>query len=204
MPAARGRWPTPAAASTSGRAARRWDPAIWSPATAQPASPSPTPIPSSSRATSSARKRAARAQLVNSGAAIDVTASAQGKIASLTIGDVSGGNTILTATTVGVQVATNAYGVSIRGNSIASTSGLGIDLGANGVTANTGSFTATLADRGMNAPVISSAVQTGTALALTGYVGTSGSRTAFAGALVDVMSATSAARTEQARPTSVR
>jgi hypothetical protein len=100
-------------------------------------------------------------------------------------GHLGAGNTIVTGSAVGVSVASTVYGVTIRGNAISSSSGLGIDLGANGITANTGSFGASLANRGMNTPVISTVAQSGTTLTLTGYVGSAASQSAFASALVD-------------------
>ena len=73
------------------------------------------------------------------------------------------GNTIADNTGKGVVVA-GGTGNAIEGNAIFGNTGLGIDLGNNGVTANTGSENAALPNSGMNFPVFTSAVVSGTTL----------------------------------------
>ena len=77
-------------------------------------------------------------------------------------------------------------GNTIRGNSIYANSPIGIDLGSDGVTANTGSESATLANYGMNFPVFTLAALNGNSLGVSGYVGSAPNQATFAGALVDI------------------
>ena len=76
--------------------------------------------------------------------------------------------------------------VSIEGSLIYGNGGLGIDLGADGVTANTGSTNSALPNDGMNFPVFTAANLSGNSLTLAGYVGSAANQTAFANARVEV------------------
>ena len=77
-------------------------------------------------------------------------------------------------------------GNAIEGNAIFANCGLGIDLGDNGVTANTGTKNAALPNSGMNFPVFTSVSVSGTTLTVSGYVGTAPGQAAFAGARVEI------------------
>src|SRR5262249_48090797 len=73
----------------------------------------------------------------------------------------------------------------ISSNAIYGNSRLGIDLGNDGVTANTGAEDASLPNLGMNDPVITGATLVGNTLTLTGDVGSAPGESAFAGARVE-------------------
>ncbi|MFN0151655.1 MAG: LamG-like jellyroll fold domain-containing protein [bacterium] len=96
---------------------------------------------------------------------------------------------------VGIIVATEGsttIGNFLTLNSVYGNTNLGIDLtndggGApNGVTVNNGTLNAALPNSDMDYPVFTSAVLSGTSLALVGYVGSAPSQSAFAGARVEV------------------
>ena len=71
----------------------------------------------------------------------------------------------------GIVVSGSSAGNSLFGNSILGNTSIGIDLGDDGITPNTGSENPNLPNQGMNFPVITSSVLTGGTLYVTGYVG---------------------------------
>ena len=126
------------------------------------------------------------------------------------------GNLIAGHTGGGVRIQNNAIGTLIRGNAIwgngsgvaisgASTghliqqnsiygnTNLGIDLAANGVTANDGAKTAGQPNLLMDFPVIQSVTLSGTTLILSGYIGAAPGDTDFAGARVEFFKSLDAA-----------
>ena len=101
------------------------------------------------------------------------------------------GNRIAYNTDLGVDIrgfpAATANGNAVLGNEIhANGANPGIDLGFDGITANTGSTSAGLPNRGMNAPVFTRASSGAGTLSVTGYIGTAAGQAAFAGARVEV------------------
>ena len=95
------------------------------------------------------------------------------------------GNTIAQNTGTGVVIAVGK-GNALEANAIFANTILGIDLGGNGVTANTGRLNAEAANSGMNFPVFTQVSLVGTSLSVSGYIGTAPGQTAFAGARVEV------------------
>ena len=81
--------------------------------------------------------------------------------------------------------------VSILANAIYGNSALGIDLGNDGVTVNSGSFNAAFPNRAMNQAVIESAGvnAAGTAVTLAGHVGTGSGQAVFVASRVEVFKA---------------
>lgn len=126
---------------------------------------------------------AGNAALGNFNDGIDIEVSANNVIGGISAG---AGNVIACNAKGVVIIGSGATGNAIRGNAIYANATLGIDLGDDGVTANTGSLSASLPNNAMNFPVFRSLALTGTSLAVDGYVGIVGSNTAFAGALVDI------------------
>jgi hypothetical protein len=97
------------------------------------------------------------------------------------------GNVIASNGNVGVVVnGITPSGNAILSNSIYANTGLGIDLGANGVTINDGAKTAGQPNLYMDTPVFTSAALLGTTLTVTGYVGNAPSQPLFAGARVEI------------------
>jgi hypothetical protein len=103
-------------------------------------------------------------------------------------GTVAGaGNIIASNGNVGVVVnGTTPSGNAILSNSIYANTGLGIDLGANGVTINDGAKTAAQPNLYMDTPVFTSAALLGTTLTVAGYVGSAPGQPLFAGARVEI------------------
>jgi choice-of-anchor C domain-containing protein len=95
------------------------------------------------------------------------------------------GNTITGSSGAAVSVIGNATGNQVLGNSIHSNNGQGIDLGANGVTANDGVKTNGQPNLLMDTPVITAATLSGSALTLGGYVGTAAGQSVFANARIE-------------------
>jgi len=89
--------------------------------------------------------------------------------------------------TGGVVIPAGVTNVLILHNVIFGNTGLGIDLGADGVTANNGATGG--ANNGIDYPVFTSATLNGSILAVNGYVGSAPSQTTFAGATVDIFKA---------------
>ena len=77
----------------------------------------------------------------------------------------------------------------IRGNSVYANTGLGIDLGDDGATANNGYTGGGQPNRGIDSPVFASAILSGGMLTVAGYVGRPAGQSTFAGATVDVYAA---------------
>lgn len=112
-----------------------------------------------------------------------------GGAASNTIGGTAAGagNTIVFNTRNGVLLAAGALeGSAIEGNTIHSNTLLGIDLGDNGATANDGVKSGGQPNQLMDHPVFTSAILAGSALTVTGYVGSSAGQAAFAGSRIEV------------------
>jgi hypothetical protein len=99
------------------------------------------------------------------------------------------GNTIADNTGKGVIIA-GGSGNAVEGNVIFGNGGLGIDLGNDGVTANTGTKNLGLPNSGMNYPVFTFENVGGTTLTVSGYVGTAPGQATFAGARVEIFKAT--------------
>ena len=100
-------------------------------------------------------------------------------------------NRISYNTYAGVYLAGTANGNAILGNSttsntVGSGSGLGIDIGALGVTVNNGTRNCALSNCDMDAPVFTSVILAGGTLTLTGYVGSAAGQAAFANARVEL------------------
>ncbi len=85
----------------------------------------------------------------------------------------------------GVAVWSNASGTNIQRNQIFGNGGLGIDLGANGATANDGALTAGQGNQLMDSPVISNANLVGNDLTLSGFVGSAAGQSLFANSRVE-------------------
>jgi parallel beta-helix repeat protein len=98
------------------------------------------------------------------------------------------GNTIANSGSDGVNISLgDNSGNTIRGNSIFSNAGLGIDLlGAVGVDANDGVKTALQANLLMDSPVLTSARARGNQLTVAGYVGSAANQSTFASAMVEI------------------
>ena len=86
----------------------------------------------------------------------------------------------------GVVVTAGNVGNAILGNSIHSNTGIGIDLGDNGVSLNNGSKSSTQANRGMDAAVFTAASVSGGQVTVAGYVGSQIGQSVFANARVEV------------------
>ena len=96
------------------------------------------------------------------------------------------GNLISGNGTLGVGVSGAVTGNAILGNSIYGNTGIGIDLGINGVTANDGAKTAGQPNLYMDFPVFTSAILSGSTLTVSGYVGSAPNQATFAGARVEI------------------
>jgi len=129
---------------------------------------------------------AGSATVANAYAGIAIFGSSNNTIGGTAAGEANiiAGNTG-NAIQIELNGSTAANGNKISGNSIYSNTGLGIDLGNDGVTANNSSTATTLANNGMDFPVISTATISAGTLALTGYVGSAANQTAFANAVVE-------------------
>ncbi|MFN9504296.1 MAG: beta strand repeat-containing protein, partial [Rubrivivax sp.] len=105
---------------------------------------------------------------------------------STTIGGIAAGagNTIRLATAKAI-VVTGASNVTIRGNSISGSTGLGLDLAGDGITANDGAKTTGQPNLLMDSPVYTSARARGNQLTVAGYVGSAANQAAFGSATVD-------------------
>ena len=104
-----------------------------------------------------------------------------------TIGGTTPGaaNTITYNSGTGVVLLGNS-GNAVLGNAIFSNSGLGIDLGNDGVTPNNAFKDLAQPNFGMDYPVFTSASISGTALTVTGYVGTAPGQAVFGLSRVEV------------------
>jgi hypothetical protein len=104
------------------------------------------------------------------------------------IGGTDAGEGNLIAGNLGHGVRVQSQATRILGNSIYNNLWLGIDLNADGVTANNGTQSPSLPNNDMDHPVITSAgYDPGTrALTLTGYVGTGTGQALFAGARIEL------------------
>ena len=76
-------------------------------------------------------------------------------------------------------------GHQVLGNSFYSNTRMGIDLGTTGVTVNNGTKSSSLANYGMDYPVITATALGGGILNVTGYVGSAASQSTFANARVE-------------------
>jgi len=100
-------------------------------------------------------------------------------------GTAAGAGNLISGNGKGIAVVTGT-GNAILSNSIYTNTALGIDLTDNGVTANNGTKSGTLANSDMDHPVFTTASLSGTTLTLAGYVGSAPSQALFAGATVQV------------------
>ncbi|HEY7759918.1 MAG TPA: DUF2341 domain-containing protein, partial [Burkholderiales bacterium] len=93
----------------------------------------------------------------------------------------------------GVAISGSSTGHLIEQNSIYGNTNLGIDLGADDLTANDGAKTVNQPNLLMDFPVIQSASASGGTLTVTGYIGTAPNDTDFAGARVEFFESPDAA-----------
>jgi uncharacterized repeat protein (TIGR01451 family)/CSLREA domain-containing protein len=101
-------------------------------------------------------------------------------------GTVTGAGNVIVNNGEGVTVISNSStGNAIWGNSVYSNTTLGIDLADDGVTLNNGALD-TGPNRGMDFPVFSSAVISGTRLIFAGYVGPTPNDTEFVNARIEI------------------
>jgi len=111
--------------------------------------------------------------------------------ATATIGTITGGDGNTIANNSNGVVVNDASLVTIRGNSIYANTALGIDLGANGATANDGAKTTGQPNLLMDKPVITKAVLGPSTASVVGYVGSAALQSTFGGALVDIYASAS-------------
>ena len=95
------------------------------------------------------------------------------------------GNVIASNARNGVRVLLGT-GNAILGNAVYGSGGIGIELGADGVTANNGTKNASLPNSDMDFPVLTRATLTGSTLSFAGYVGSAPHQATFAGARVEI------------------
>ncbi len=86
----------------------------------------------------------------------------------------------------GVTLKPGITSARILGNRIFANGGMAIDLNNDGPTSNDGLLSAGWANHGMDAPVISVASLSGSALTIEGYIGTAPGQTLFGGARVEI------------------
>lgn len=98
-------------------------------------------------------------------------------------------NEVLSNTTAGIVFSGALNQNRITQNSIYGNMGLGIDLGATGVTANDGTTSAGSSNNGMDYPVVTSAMLNGSTLTLRGYIGSAPGQSAFGGATMEIFKA---------------
>ena len=121
----------------------------------------------------------------NAGRGVIVSGDATGN----TVGGVNAGEGNVIAFNDAAGVAVNDPSTrnnAILGNSIYSNTGLGIDLGATGVTANDGTKSSSLPNYGMDYPVIYSASLSDCWLTVSGRVGSAPNQSTFANARVEI------------------
>ncbi|EMI18983.1 Pentaxin, partial [Rhodopirellula maiorica SM1] len=123
------------------------------------------------------------ASIGNSGSGIFILSN----VANTTIGGTTEGqgNVITDSGSHGILNLSTAAGNVILGNSIFANTGLGIDLGNDGATANDGTTSASDPGQGMDHPVLTHANLVGTELTLSGYVGSAANQSTFANAEVE-------------------
>ncbi len=126
------------------------------------------------------------ATLANNGAGISIVNSSNVVVGGSTNGS---GNLITANTGGGVIVSGSSTANAILGNTITVNTGLGIDLGANGVTANDGAKTAGQPNLLTDFPTFTAASLSGSTLTVSGYVGTAAGQVAFANHRVEVFKA---------------
>jgi len=126
---------------------------------------------------------AGTAPAANGQQGISINGTSGNRIGGTTAG---AGNLLSGNGTVGVGVSGAGTGNAILGNSIYGNTGIGIDLGLNGVTANDGAKTAGQPNLYMDFPVFTSTFLNGSTLTVTGYVGSAPNQATFAAARVEV------------------
>jgi hypothetical protein len=105
---------------------------------------------------------------------------------SNTIGGAAAGAGNLIAYNVTAGVCIFGGGDAILSNTILANGGLGIDLGADGVSINNGAKNSGLPNNDMDYPVFASAVLSGSTLTVAGYVGSAPNQSLFANARVEI------------------
>jgi hypothetical protein len=80
-------------------------------------------------------------------------------------------------------------GSSVLGNSMFGDTGIGIDLGDDGVSVNDGARNTNAPNDDMDYPVFTSASLSGTTLTVTGYRGSAPDQATFAGARIEIFRA---------------
>ena len=133
--------------------------------------------------TSIGSNSASTATLANNGPGVSIVSSSNVVVGGSTTGS---GNLITANTGGGVIVSGSSTANAILGNAITVNTGLGIDLGANGVTTNDGAKSAGQPNLLTDYPTFTSAALSGSALTVSGYVGTAAGQVAFANHRVEV------------------
>ncbi len=126
---------------------------------------------------------ASTATLANNGPGVSIVSASNVVVGGSTTGS---GNLITANTGGGVIVSGSSTANAILGNAITVNTGLGIDLGANGVTANDGAKSAGQPNLLTDYPTFTSAALSGSALTVSGYVGTAAGQVTFANHRVEV------------------
>jgi hypothetical protein len=121
------------------------------------------------------------APLGNNNDGVEIASSSNNQIGA----NAAGAGNVIAYNNKAIVVSGAGAGNSLLGNSIHGNTSIGIDLGDDGITANTGSENGSLPNQGMNFPVITSSVFAGGKLHVTGYIGSARGQAAFAGAQVD-------------------
>ncbi len=123
------------------------------------------------------------ALLANNGPGISIVNSSNVVVG----GSTGGAGNLITANTGGGVIVSGSSGANaLLANTITANTGLGIDLGANGVSANDGAKTAGQPNLFTDFPTFTSAALSGSTLTVRGYVGTAPGQTAFANHRVEV------------------
>ena len=127
-----------------------------------------------------------KAALANNGPGLSIVNSSNVVVGGSTFG---AGNFITANAGGGVIVSGVSTANAVLGNAITVNTGLGIDLGANGVTANDGTKVAGQPNLFTDHPTFTSAALSGSTLTVSGYVGTAAGQTTFANHRVEVFKA---------------
>jgi len=122
----------------------------------------------------------------NGSSGIEFCCTGNGGTGNTIGGTVAGAANVISSNTgVGILMR-GGTGNGILGNSIYGNGGIGIDLGADGVTPNDGAKPAGQPNLQMDFAVFTSVLLSGTTLTVTGYVGSAAGQSLFAGARVEI------------------
>ena len=89
--------------------------------------------------------------------------------------------------TAGIKISQNS--IYNNGTSAGGTSGLGIDLNEDHVTANTGTYNSAIPNLGINYPIINLATLTGSTLVINGFVGSAANQSVFGNTRIEFFKA---------------